>query len=110
MEGECYFELSTGMFLPPRNQIIHGIFEHINGKIYLKFNHLDSKKKYIDTIYFWLSPSEIKEYFGKTLTEMESFKCRPNATIKAKTLLNGDYTIISIEKVKWMQGLPYSYE
>lgn len=110
MKGECFFELSVGDFLPPRNQIIRGIFEHFNGKLYVKFNKINKDGKYDDTIYFWLTPSEIDNYFGKSLIDMEKYKCRPYAEIRVRSLLNGDYEIISVEKVKWSKELPYSYE
>jgi len=110
-EGACFFELDNKTFLPPRSQILRGCFEHVLGKIYIKLVVCSNIKNCDGTIvyYFWLNHAEIKDKFGKSLDQMEKEKKHPFVKIKIKPFLNGDYKIISIEKIKWVKGMPYSY-
>lgn len=109
-KGVCLFELKDGSFLPPRSQLLRGIFEHYSGKIYIKLiecdKHMDCDG---DIFYFWRTHTEIESIFNKSLEQMEIEKKHPYVEIKVKTLLNGDFKIISVEKIKWIKGMPYSY-
>jgi len=109
--GECFFELSSDGFLPPKDYIVKGLIEKSMGKIYIKFIKRESDD-YDDTnvYYLWIKEKDVKKMFGRSMQEMESSNIRPIVSIKLESLLSGDYDIVTVQEVTWIEGLPYSYK